>query len=113
MHYTCSKSITLHLMLSDGWGEPVEQLGRRSQLHVCESKVPTLKVVVEHGIAGGRCDDRGGVSGSVGGEETKCGRRWGWASRDIGVSLWDTEADITGPVGTIGTHGSRGVFDAF
>ena len=54
VHYARSKGITLHLMLSDGLRKRIEQLGL---LHIRQSKVPTLKVVVGRGVAGERCDD--------------------------------------------------------
>jgi hypothetical protein len=44
-------------MPPDGWRKCVEQLGLGFQLHVRESEVPILKVVVGRGVAGERCDD--------------------------------------------------------
>jgi hypothetical protein len=57
VHYARSKSITLHLMLSDALRKRVEQLGLRFLLYVRQSDVPILDVVVERDVAGERCDN--------------------------------------------------------
>ena len=47
VHYTRYRSITLHLMLSDGLRKYVEQPGLGFLPHVRQSKVPTLEVDVD------------------------------------------------------------------
>ena len=67
VHYARSKSITLCLMPPDEWRKRVAQLGLRFHLHVRQSNVPALEVVMGRGVAGKRHNDwpkRRGVGGS-------------------------------------------------
>ena len=79
-------------MLS-GWVE--RGLGFR--LHVCQYKVPTLKVAAERGRGATFGPNSVGGSQSMSGiEETKCEGGSGWASEGLDVLRWGIEVDTTG-----------------
>ena len=56
IHYNSSKSINLILVPSGGWRKPIQQRSLGFQLHVRESKVSNLEVVVRRSVVGERCD---------------------------------------------------------